>query len=54
MILGQWLPTILFFSNVFNVGDILWVDGLEPNTAIETQYGNGASGNAIVKKCFIR
>lgn len=38
-----------FFSNVFNVGDILWVDGLEPNTAIETQYGNGASGNAIVK-----
>jgi len=38
-----------FFSDVFNIGDILWVDGLEPNTAIETQYGNGASGNAIVK-----
>lgn len=38
-----------FFSNVFNVGDILWVDGVEPNNAIETQYGNGASGNAIVK-----
>lgn len=38
-----------FFSNVFNVGDILWVDGAEPNNAIETQYGNGASGNAIVK-----
>lgn len=38
-----------FFSDVFNVGDILWVDGLEPDTAIETQYGNGASGNAIVK-----
>ena len=38
-----------FFSNVFNVGDILWVDGLEPDNAIETQYGNGASGNAIIK-----
>ena len=38
-----------FFSDVFNIGDILWVDGLEPDNAIETQYGNGASGNAIVK-----
>lgn len=38
-----------FFSDVFNIGDILWVDGADPNNAIETQYGNGASGNAIVK-----
>lgn len=38
-----------YFDNVFNVGDLMWVDGHSPNTELEEMYGNGATANAIVK-----
>ena len=38
-----------FFHDVFHVGDLMWVDGAEPDETAETTYGNGASANAVIK-----
>lgn len=37
------------FDGVFHEGDVMWVDDESPIEAVETEYGNGASANAVVK-----
>lgn len=37
------------FAGVFHKGDVMWVDDESPDEEIESEYGNGASANAIVK-----
>lgn len=37
------------FDGVFKAGDLMWVDGAEPIEDLESQYGYGATANAIVK-----
>lgn len=36
------------FDGKFNRGDVMWVDGEEPNEEIESKYGIGSSANAVV------
>lgn len=37
------------FEGVFKEGDLMWVDGESPIDAIEQEYGNGASANAVIR-----
>ena len=37
------------FGGIFKEGDLMWVDGAQPNPSVEAEYGNGASANAIVR-----
>lgn len=37
------------FQGVFKEGDLMWVDGESPIDAVEQEYGNGASANAIIR-----
>lgn len=37
------------FGGVFKEGDLMWVDGAQPNPSVEEEYGNGASANAIIR-----
>lgn len=37
-----------YFKDTFNHGDLFWI-GIEPDMDIESEYGNGASANAVVK-----
>ena len=37
------------FNGKIKVGDLFWLDGEQPITALETEYGNGSTATAIVK-----
>ena len=43
------IANTMAFDGVFKEGDLMWVDGDEPIDAIESEYGNGASANAIIR-----
>lgn len=37
------------FDGKIKVGDLFWLDGEKPISALESEYGNGASATAVVK-----
>lgn len=38
-----------YFEGEFKVGDLFYIDGVEPNKEVEATKGYGASANAVVK-----
>lgn len=38
-----------YFDGKFDIGDVFYIDGQEPNEELEQIYGYGATANAVVK-----
>lgn len=38
-----------YFTDMFKLGDVFYIDGHHPNTELEELYGFGSTANAVVK-----
>lgn len=43
------IANINIFSGAFKEGDLMYVDGAEPNVELETENGYGYTANAVIK-----
>ena len=42
------IANYIAFENIFSVGDVMWVDGEQPDVETENQYGYGCTANAVI------
>jgi hypothetical protein len=46
------IANAFYFEGKIKEGDLLYIDGHKPNTKLESEYGYGATANAVVKSAL--